>query len=131
VADTLSGGTAKKVVAVSADGILTFADNTTLDPTGVSDYQQVPGVYGGVGTKCIPSFIAVPYTGGRADIMAKGVHSGTGWVVEFKRLLNTNSSLKQDINFESLQDQPFGIAVFNNSNYQHSIKPNLVLKFKK
>jgi len=30
-----------------------------------------------------------------------------------------------------LQDQPFGIAFFNNSNYQHGIKPNLLLKFLK
>ncbi|MBZ5857222.1 ethylbenzene dehydrogenase-related protein [Flavihumibacter profundi] len=130
VADTLPGGAARKVTGVSSDGVLTY-DGGTLDPSTDGEYLQKPGVNGGVGTKCIPSFIAVQYTAGRADFTAKGTHTGSGWVVEFKRLLNTNSSLKQDINFESLQDQPFGMAIFNNSNNQHSIKPNLVLKFKK
>jgi hypothetical protein len=130
VSDTLAGGRAKKVTGVSSAGVLTYAGGT-LDPTGIADYQQIAGVYGGVGIKSIPSFIAVPYTGGRADFTAKGVHTGTGWIIEFKRKLNTNSSLKQDVNFSSLQDQPFGIAIFNNSNYQHSIRPNLLLKFKK
>lgn len=130
VQDTLPGGSAKKVTGISSTGVLSFAGGT-LDPNGQVEYQQKAGVYGGVGSKCIPSFIAVPYTMGRADISAKGIHTGTGWVVEFKRLLNTNNDLKQDVNFQSLQDQPFGLAIFNNCNYQHSIKPNLVLKFRK
>jgi len=45
--------------------------------------------------------------------------------------------LKQDIDFtkgkdgDQLVDQPFGVAIFNKSNYQHAIKPNLLLKFEK
>lgn len=128
--DTLPGGLAKKVTAVSSTGVLTY-DGGTLDPTGKTEYQQVTGPYGGVGSKCIPSFLAAPFTMGRADFTAKGIHTGTGWVVEFKRKMNTNSTLKQDVNFSSLIDQPFGMAIFNNCNYQHSIKPNLVLKFVK
>ncbi len=130
VSDTVEGGSAKKVTGVSSTGVLSYAGGT-IDPNGSTDYQQLPGIYGGNGSKCIASFITAPYTMGRADFIAKGVHTGTGWVVEFKRLLNTNSTLKQDVNFSSLQDQEFGVAIFNNSNYQHSIKPNLVLKFKK
>lgn len=128
--DTLPGGLAKKVTAVSSTGVLTY-DGGTLDPAGKTEYQQVTGPYGGVGSKCIPSFLAAPFTMGRADFTAKGVHTGSGWVVEFKRKMNTNSTLKQDVNFSTLIDQPFGLAIFNNCNYQHSIKPNLVLKFVK
>lgn len=130
VADTLAGGAARKVTGVSSTGVLTYTGGT-LDPTGLTEYQQIAGVYGGVGAKCIPSFISVAYSAGRADFTAAGKHTGSGWIVEFKRKLNTNSTLKQDVNFASLQDQPFGIAIFNNSNYQHSIRPNLLLKFKK
>jgi len=129
VKDTLPGGIAKKVTAVSSTGVLTY-DGGTLDPTGKTEYQQVAGLVG-VGSKCFPSFLTAPYTLGRADFTAKGVHTGSGWVVEFKRKLNTNSTWKQDVNFASLLDQPFGLAIFNNCNYQHSIKPNLVLKFVK
>jgi len=130
VKDTLPGGIAKKVLAVSSTGVLTY-DGGTIDPTGDVEYQQIAGIYGGVGSKCFPSFIAIPYTMGRADFTAKGVHTGSGWIVEFKRKLNTNSAWKQDVNFSSLVDQPFGVAIFNNCNYQHSIKPNLLLKFVK
>ena len=35
------------------------------------------------------------------------------------------------MDFSSLQDQQFGMAIWNGSNYQHGIQPNLVLKFKK
>ncbi len=129
-ADTLNGGSAKKITAVSSNGVLTY-EGGSIDPNLQNDYQQLPGVNGGVGPKCIPSFITAPYTLGRADFTAKGIHTGSGWVVEFKRALNTNNTLKQDVNFASLQDQPFGIAIWNNSNNQHAIKPGLVLKFKK
>jgi hypothetical protein len=130
VADTLPGGVAKKVTGISSTGVLTYAGGT-IDPTGQADYQQIAGVFGGVGAKCIPSFITVPYTMGRADISVAGMHTGSGWVVEFKRALNTNNNLKQDVNFASLESQPFGVAIFNNSNNQHSIKTNLLLKFKR
>ena len=128
--DTLPGGNARKITGVSSNGVLTYAGGS-LDPNGQTDYQQLPGVFGGVGTKCFSGFITAPYTMGRADITARGIHTGTGWVLEFKRALNTKNTLKQDVNFSGLEDQPFGIAIFNNSNNQHSIRPNLLLKFRK
>ena len=134
--DTLAGGIARKVTGISSTGMLSYAGGT-IDPNGKTEYQKVAGIYGGVGSKCFPSFITAPYTMGRADISAMATYTGSGWIVEWKRLLNTNSTLKQDIDFtkgmvnNQMQDQPFGIAIFNNCNYQHAIKPNLVLKFKK
>jgi Ethylbenzene dehydrogenase len=131
VTDTLPGGNAKKVIGISSIGVITYEGGGTIDPTGKPEYEQKPGVNTGVGAKCFPGFITAPFTGGRADFTVKGMHTGRGWVVEFKRALNTNNTLKQDVNFISLQDQPFGISIFENSNNQHSIKPDLLLKFKK
>jgi len=132
IADTLSGGKAKKVTAVSSAGVLTFSDNSTLDPNSGTDYQRTgDAVYGPTAKNSIPAFIAVPLVGGRADITCAAVYTGSGWVVEIKRALKTEDVYKQDIDFSSLQDQVFGVGIFNKSNYQHGIKPNLVLKFKK
>ena len=131
VSDTLPGGSARKITDVSSIGILTLSDGSTIDPTGNTEYQRTGDpIYGGVGAKCFPSYLGDPYVNGRADIPAAAVYTGTGWVVEYKRLLKTGDTLKQDVDFSSLEDQPFGLAIFDQSNYQHAIKPNLVLKFK-
>jgi hypothetical protein len=127
--DTLPGGKALKVTGVSSTGVLTYIGGT-IDPNGKAEYADKDGTDPSVGTKCFPSFISAPLTGGRSDITATGIYTpGKGWVLEYKRLLKTPDVLKQDIDFSSLQDQPFGVAIFNSSNYQHGIKPNLLLKF--
>ena len=121
-----------RVVAVSSTGVLTFSDGSILDPTITTDYNRTGDpVYGGVGPKAIPGFIAAPLLGERADITSAAIYTGSGWIVEIQRKLNTNDALKQDVDFTSLQDQQFGMAIWNSSNYQHGIQPNLVLKFKK
>jgi Ethylbenzene dehydrogenase/Carbohydrate family 9 binding domain-like len=131
IADTLAGGTAVKITAVSSTGVLTYATGT-IDPNVGTDYQRTGNaVTGPTAAKAIPSVIISPLLRGRADIDISAVYSGTGWVYEYKRLLKTDDVLKQDIDFTSLQDQPFGVAYFNNANYQHGIKPNLLLKFEK
>ncbi|MES2330328.1 MAG: ethylbenzene dehydrogenase-related protein [Bacteroidota bacterium] len=129
-ADTLAGGAAKKITGVSSTGVLTYAGGT-IDPNGQTAYYEVTGTTASVGAKCIPSFVSAGLTAGRSDITAAGKYTGTGWVLEIKRLLKTPDVLKQDIDFSSLQDQPFGLAIFNSSNYQHGIRPNLLLKFQK
>jgi hypothetical protein len=131
VEDTLTGGTAVKITGVSSTGVLTYATGT-IDPNIGTDYQRLGTAAGSaIGTKCFPSVILSPVLRGRADISCTAVYTGTGWVYEIKRALKTGDVLKQDIDFTSLQDQPFGIAFFNKSNYQHGIKTNLLLKFKK
>jgi hypothetical protein len=130
VSDTASGK-AKKVVGVSSAGVLTLSDASTIDPTVGSDYKRPDNTAtGATAAKSIAGYVAVPLIGGRADISCAAVYTGTGWVVEYKRALKTSDALKQDIDFTSLQDQQFGIAIWNGSNYQHGINPNLVLKFK-
>lgn len=131
VSDTTSGK-AKKVTGVSSSGILTLSDGSTIDPNVGTDYKRTGDpVLGPTAAKSIPAFIAIPLIGGRADITCAAVYTGSGWIVEIKRALKTSDVLKQDIDFSSLQDQPFGMAFWNGSNNQHGIQPNLVLKFKK
>lgn len=130
-ADTLAGGKAVKIKGVSSTGVLTYAGGT-IDPNNGTDYQRTGDpVFGGDGAKCFPSYIASPLIGGRADITASAIYTGSGWIVEYKRKLKTADVLKQDVDFSSLQDQPFGFALWNKSNNQHGIQPYLLLTFKK
>jgi hypothetical protein len=129
--DTLAGGKAVKITGVDSTGLLTYAGGT-IDPTVGTDYQRTGDpVTGGDGPKCFPSYIASPLLGGRADITCSAVYTGSGWIIEYKRKLRTGDTLKQDVDFSSLQDQQFGLAIWNQSNNQHGIQPNLVLTFKK
>jgi hypothetical protein len=129
--DTTSGN-AKKVVAVSTNGTLTLNDGSTIDPNIGTDYQRTGDVaFGPTAAKSIPGYLAIPLIGTRAEIPCAAVYTGSSWIVEFKRALKTADTNRQDVDFSSLEDQIFGVGIFNKSNYQHGIKPNLVLKFKK
>jgi hypothetical protein len=128
--DTLPGGKAAKITAVDSNGVLTYAGGT-IDPNVGTDYLRTGDpVYGGDGPKCFPSYIASPLQGARADITCSAVYTGSGWIIEFSRKLKTGDTLKQDVDFSSLQDQQFGFAIWDQSNNQHGIQPNLLLKFK-
>jgi len=120
-------GSAKTVTAVSATGVLTLSDGTTIDPNIGTDYQRVGA---GVGPKAIPGIIITSYSGSRGDIACKSTYTNGGWILEFKRALNTGDNA-YDIDFSSLSDQYFGFAIFENAQIAHSIKPNLILKFRK
>ena len=131
VADTTSGK-AKKVMQVNSTGALVLSDGSTIDPNIGSDYQRPDNnATTPTAKNSIPAYIGVPLIGGRADIMGAALYAGTGWVIEYKRLLKTGDVLKQDVDFTSLQDQQFGFAYWNKSNNQHGIQPNLLLKFQK
>jgi len=130
VADTTSGK-AKKVVEVDSTGLLTLSDGTTIDPSNANYQKSGDAISGPTASNSIPSNIGVPLIGERADIGGAATYTGTGWIVEYKRALKTSDILNQDIDFSSLQDQVFGVAIWNNSNYQHGIQPNLTLTFKK
>jgi Ethylbenzene dehydrogenase len=121
-------GTAKLVTAIDVNGVLTLSDATTIDPNVGTDYQRIGT---GVGPKAIPGVtLNDSYTGSMGDIPCKAVWSGGSWTMEFKRALKTTDAV-YDIDFTSLTDQYFGFAIFENAQIAHSIKPNLVLKFKK
>ncbi|MEI6184085.1 MAG: ethylbenzene dehydrogenase-related protein [Bacteroidota bacterium] len=132
VADT-SNGKAVKVTGVASTGVLTLSDGSSIDPTATTDYQRPAEAVYGIEAKTLPAYFAQPLIGGRKDIPCAAVYTGSGWVVEYKRLLKTTDGLKQDVDFtaNNYQDQPFGFAIWNQSNNQHGINPNLVLHFAK
>ncbi len=131
VAD-ITSGTAKLVTGVDSMGVLTCSDATTLDPNAdLASYADDPTIGRNVGPKCFPSFISQPLTGARANFTAAAVYVNGGWVVEFKRNLKTADLMKQDVDFTDLTDRPFGMAIWNTSNNQHGINPNLLLHFQK
>ncbi len=117
--DQIDNGTAKLITAVDGNGVLTY-DGGTIDPAD-GGYEQ------GTGTKRIPSVNTKAFEGPRADISVKAVHTGTGWVCEVKRKLNTGDP--DDAVFNPAEEMPFGFAIFNNAAIAHAIKPGLNLKF--
>lgn len=123
----ITAGTAKTVTNVSATGVLTLSDATTIDPNVGTDYQRVGT---GIGAKAIPGLTINSYTGSRGDITCKSTYTGSGWILEFTRALKTADAV-YDVDFSTLADQYFGFAIFENAQIAHSIKPNLLLTFKK
>jgi Ethylbenzene dehydrogenase len=125
----VTGGTAKLITAVDANGVLTLSDATIIDPNIGTDYQRVGA---GLGAKAIPGLtLNDSYTGSAGDIFCKTTYAaGIGWTMEIKRALKTADAV-YDVDFSSLNDQYFGFAIFENAQIAHSIKANLVLKFKK
>ena len=115
------GGAAKLVTAVDANGVLTLEDATTIDPAGDTGYNQ------GTGNKRFPSILTRDFAGARADIEVKVTHTGTGWIAELKRKLDTGDV--DDVVFNPAEELPFGFAIFNNAAIAHAIKPGLNLKF--
>ncbi len=61
----------------------------------------------------IPGHVLMNPSGDRADVQAKGIHNGTGWNVEFKRLRDTGST--NDVAFDRTNvAYIFGPAIANN-----------------
>ncbi|MBK8699651.1 MAG: hypothetical protein IPN29_08915 [Saprospiraceae bacterium] len=125
--DQVSGGTAKLITAVDANGILSY-DGGTIDPNTDVDFQRAGSRSGAKG---IPSIVNSKVQGNEGDITAKWTHTGSGYILELQRKLNTGDADKVDINFADLSDQYFGIGLFENAALAHAIKTNLLLKFKK
>ncbi len=124
----VTDGTAKTITAVDINGVLTLNDASTIDPNVGTEYQRIGT---GVGAKAIPGITLNPsYGGSQSDISCKSTFTGNGWILEFSRLLTTTDT-DHDVDFNALNDQYFGFAIFENAQIAHSIKPNLVLKFRK
>ncbi len=121
----IDAGTAKLITAVDANGILTYAGGT-IDPNTDLEFQRKGET---TGSKGIPSVHTTPFVGNRGDIAAVGVHTGQGWILEIKRALRTDDTDGQDVDFSSLEEQAFGVAIFDNAAIAHSITAGLKLKF--
>jgi len=121
-ADDIANQTAKLVTEVDAQGVLTLNDGSLIDPAN-------GGFEKGTGNKRIPSVTTKAFTLGRADIDIKAVHTGSGWVCEFTRKMNTGDA--DDVVFDTASEIYFGLALFDNAAIAHAIKPNLLMKFEK
>ena len=113
------GGEAKLITAVDANGVLTYSGGT-IDPAS-------GGFEHATGNKRVPSVTTRDFTLGRADVTIKAIHTGTGWVCELKRKLNTGDV--DDAVFDLASEYPFGFAIFDNAAIAHSIKTDLNMKF--
>ena len=114
------GGTAKLITAVDENGVLSY-EGGAIDPIADGGYEQ------GSGAKRIPSITTREFTGGRADLDISAVYTGTGWVCEFKRKLNTGDP--EDVVFDVTKELAFGLAIFDNAAIAHGIKPGLTMKY--
>ncbi|MBI2968292.1 MAG: hypothetical protein HYY40_10845 [Bacteroidetes bacterium] len=125
----IDAGTALVITAVDSNGVLTYSGGT-IDPNSDVEYQRNGAT---TGTKCMPSIYASAMVGDRGDITAKGVHTGTGWVLEYSRALTpTDNTGSYDVVFStsSSSEYVFGIGVFDNAAIAHAIAPKFTLKFK-
>lgn len=125
--DEIDNGTAKTITAVDDQGVLTY-NGGTIDPNADTQFQRDGSRSGAKG---IPSVFIAKTLGNGGDITGKFKYTGSGWVMEIQRKLKTTDTENVDVDFSSLADQYFGIAVFENAAIAHAIKGNLVLKFKK
>ncbi|MCK5679039.1 MAG: hypothetical protein KAH72_11270 [Flavobacteriaceae bacterium] len=119
----IDNGTAVEVTGVAANGVLTLEDNTLLDPNGDPAYSQ------GFGNKRMPSIIINPGLGesdGRGEVQVRSQHTGSGWQLEIRRLLNTGDPM--DAEFVIGEEMPFGLAIFNNAAIGHGQTNFLTMK---
>lgn len=117
--DQIENGTAKLITAVDANGVLSY-DGGTIDPS-TGGFEQ------GSGNMRIPSVTTKPFTEGRGDISITAVHTGSKWICEVTRKLNTGDA--DDVVFDANNELDFGFAIFNNAAIAHAVKPNLKLRF--
>ena len=117
--DDIENGTAKLITAVDIDGKLSY-EGGVIDPSA-GGYEHATG------NKRFPSVTTKPFTLGRGDISITAVYTGSGWICEFTRKMNTND--EDDVIFDASKELAFGLAIFNNSAIAHAIKPNLTMKF--
>ena len=59
---------------------------------------------------------------GRSEVRILAEHTGSGWVLEIRRELNTGDPT--DAEFVIGQSMPFGLAIFNNAAIGHGMSLN-------
>jgi len=119
----IDNGTAVAVTNVAANGVLTLANGSTIDPNGDPAYSQ------GFGNKRMPSIIINPGGQGndrRSEVQVKSKHTGSGWQLEIRRKLYTEDPT--DADFTPGQSIPFGLVIFNNAAIGHAQSNFLTMK---
>ena len=121
--EEIDNETAIAVTGVATNGVLTLADDSTIDPNNNPDYSQ------GFGNKRMPSIIINPGGQGtdrRSEVQVRSVHTGNGWQLEIRRKLNTGDPT--DAVFVIGEEMPFGLAIFNNAAIGHGQTNFLTMK---
>jgi len=118
--DEINDNTAKEVTDIDINGVLTLDDGSKIDPAN-GGFEETTG------NKRVPSVTTKAFTLSRADIDIKAVHTGTGWICEFTRKLDTGNP--DDVVFDVTKEFYFGLALFEKAAIAHAIKPNLLMKF--
>jgi len=124
----VSNDTALEIVAVDSTGKLTDELGNVIDPMVDTDFQRPAG--GGMhdpALKGMPSITTTAFVGSRGDLVCGQTYTGNGWILEWKRPLDTGNA--DDVAFDPTQEYPFGLAIFDNAAIAHAIKPYLNLKF--
>jgi len=120
--EEIDNGTAKAVTAIALNGELTY-EGGTIDPNGDPAYSQ------GFGSKRMPSVIINPGGQGndpRSEVQIKSSHTGSGWLLEIRRKLNTGDPT--DAVFVVGESMSFGLAIFNNAAIGHGMSNFLTMK---
>ena len=108
--DTASGK-AVKITGVSSTGVLSYNGGLSIQMSEEITKEAETWYSEELGQNVFQAYIASPLINGRADdIDCAAVYTGSGWIVEYRRLLKTSDALKQDVDFSSLDDQQFGFA---------------------
>ncbi|MGV6845036.1 MAG: ethylbenzene dehydrogenase-related protein [Lutibacter sp.] len=124
----VADNTAKLITAVDANGVLTDEDGNTIDPNTDLDFQRPVG--GGMhdpALKGMPSITTTAFVGSRGDLVCGQTYTGNGWILEWKRPIDTGNA--DDVAFDITKEYPFGLAIFDNAAIAHAIKPYLNFKF--
>ena len=125
--DEVDNGTAKLITAVHSDGKLDY-DGGTIDPVADTDFQRpVTTDIHSPALKGMPSITTTAFVGSRGDILCGQSYTGNGWILEWKRKLDTGHD--DDVVFDPTKEYPFGYATFDNAAIAHGIKPFMTLKF--
>ena len=117
----IDNGTAKAVTAIATNGVLTY-EGGTIDPNDDPAYSQ------GFGNKRMPSVIineGGQGSDGRSEVRIKSRHTGSGWLLEIRRELNTGDPT--DAEFVVGESMPFGLAIFNNAAIGHGMSNFLTM----
>lgn len=128
----IDNGTAVLITGVHDNGTLDLSNGGTINPNTDLDFQRpVPlnaNDIHSTALKGMPSIYTATLVGSEGDILCAQTYTGTGWILEFKRKLNTGNN--DDVLFDVTKNYPFGYAIFENAAIAHAIKPSLTLKFK-
>ncbi|MFK5958825.1 MAG: ethylbenzene dehydrogenase-related protein [Lutibacter sp.] len=124
----VTDGTAVEIVGVHDNGTLDLANGGTIDPVADVDYQRpVTTDLHSPALKGMPSITTAPFVGSRGDLLCGQTYTGNGWILEWKRPLNTGNA--DDIAYDTTQSYQFGLGIFDNAAIAHAIKPDLTFSF--